>query len=97
MEALMFQAVGQFEWWTHLPTHLLTNLSLRNNEIRPEGAVAIAKALRGNGVLAKLALGGNHIGDEGINDVDCDPRWIAFPQKHLNTHTAPSPISPCGW
>ena len=44
----------------------LTKLNLRENSIGDEGAVAIADALRVNGVLTDLNLSGNNIG--GGND-----------------------------
>ncbi|EOD32724.1 hypothetical protein EMIHUDRAFT_42817, partial [Emiliania huxleyi CCMP1516] len=44
---------------------VLTDLNLGNNEIRDEGAAAIAEALRGNRVLTDLNLGNNEIRDEG--------------------------------
>ncbi|EOD30779.1 hypothetical protein EMIHUDRAFT_113049 [Emiliania huxleyi CCMP1516] len=43
---------------------VLTNLNLNVNNIRDEGATAIAEALRVNGVLKTLGLGGNNIGDD---------------------------------
>jgi len=42
---------------------VLTTLNLDNNNIRDEGAAAIAEALRGNGVLTNLDLRAN-----GLNE-----------------------------
>ena len=40
-----------------------TNLNLAANQIGPDGAEALAGALRVNAVLTKLDLRGNHLGD----------------------------------
>ena len=44
---------------------MLTTLKFADNNIRAEGAAAIAEALRGDGVLTDLNLWGHDIGDEG--------------------------------
>jgi len=44
---------------------VLTTLGLDNNNIGPEGAAAIAEALRGNGLLKNIDLSSNNLGDEG--------------------------------
>ena len=44
---------------------VLTELNLRNNSIGPEGAKAIAEALKVNPVLTKLDLKYNKLGDAG--------------------------------
>ncbi len=50
----------------HAHAHaVLTDLNLRHNQIRDEGAAAIAEALRGIGVLTHLYLAGNQIRDQG--------------------------------
>jgi Ran GTPase-activating protein (RanGAP) involved in mRNA processing and transport len=43
----------------------LTELALGGNEVGPEGAYALADALRGNETLRVLDLGENNIGDPG--------------------------------
>ena len=48
---------------------VLTKLDLFNNSIGPEGAIAIAEALKVTAVLTTLRLGGNSIGDEGANAI----------------------------
>merc|ERR1712216_1055094 len=44
---------------------VLKTLNLYNNQIRAEGAAAIAEALRGNGGLKNIDLRGNSHGTEG--------------------------------
>ena len=44
---------------------MLTDLNLWDNKIGPEGAKALASALRVNGVLTTLNLRANYLGDEG--------------------------------
>ena len=44
---------------------VLTNLNLRGNSIRAEGAKAIGEALAVNGVLKSIDLRYNRLGDEG--------------------------------
>ena len=45
---------------------MLTNLNLYGNSIGPEGAAAIAEALKsGMAVLKSINLGGNSLGNEG--------------------------------
>ena len=46
-------------------TAVLTDLNLGCNQIRDEGAAAIAEALSGNAVLTNLDLWNNNVGDEG--------------------------------
>ena len=44
---------------------VLTKLDLHDNRIRPEGAKAIAEALKVNAVLTKLDIQYNNMGDAG--------------------------------
>ncbi len=44
---------------------VVTNLGLYNNNIGPEGAIAIAEALKVNAVLTKLDIQYNNMGDAG--------------------------------
>ena len=43
----------------------MTTLNLEGNNIRAEGAAALASALRVNGVLKSINLRGNSLGTEG--------------------------------
>ena len=43
----------------------MTKLNLLNNSIGPEGAIAIAEALKVNPVLTTLKLYNNNLGDAG--------------------------------
>ena len=48
---------------------VLTTLDLINNNIGPEGAIAIAEALKVNAVLTVLWLSDNNIGDDGAKAI----------------------------
>ncbi len=51
----------------------MTTLDLINNNIGPEGAIAIAEALKVNAVLTTLHLYRNNIGDGGAMAIADDP------------------------
>ena len=58
----------------------MKTLDLYANNIRVEGAAAIAQALRGNGVLKSIDLSWNNLGDQGKNAIqDAARERVAVP------------------
>ena len=73
-------------------SRVLTDLNLFDNNIRDEGAAAIADALKGNGVLTKLGLFDNSIGPTGATALADALRRISPLLAHRRTLAACSPL-----
>ena len=66
-KSLMKSILRSINQHSTVNTHL--DMSLWTNEIREEGALHIAKLLNSTGIVSALWLGGNPIGDKGLQAI----------------------------